>query len=81
MKKTTDDAAMSAIRAAEGNADGYRMELLDANTENDQLLYEYNRVYDITVGISNRIEAVKHWGAEPSTILDEIEEMLGAVVE
>jgi len=78
---TNKKSAMDAIRTAEDAVSNCRAELLELNMENDQLLHDYNRVYDVITGIRNRIKAVKYWGDDPVLILAEIEDMLASVVE
>jgi len=78
---TNKKSAMDAIRAAEDAANKCRVELLELNMENNQLLHDYNKVYDVITGIRNRIKAVKYWGDDPVLILAEIEDMLANVVE
>jgi len=78
---TNKKSAMDAIRAAEDAANKCRAEMLELNMENDQLLHDYNKVYDVITGIRNRIKAVKYWCDDPVLILAEIEDMLASVVE
>lgn len=73
--------AMTAIRKSEECANECRELLLDMNLENDQLVHDYNGLYDLIVSIRARITSVKHWNGDPAAILDEIEEMLAGVVE
>lgn len=72
---------MVAIRDAEALANEYRRELLDMTTENSQLYYDYDVLYDTVLSVCNRIKAVEKWGTEPSMMLDEIKEMLFGVIE
>ena len=81
MTNKTDQDPMVAIREAEILANEYRAELIDVSAENAQLWGDYDALYDTVLGVSNRIKAVEHWGAEPTIILDEIKEMLSEVVE
>jgi len=80
---TDDETAnpMIAIRDAEDVATDYRAQLLDADAENAQLWHDFNGLYDIVVGINNRIKAVEYWGSEPVTTLGEIKDMLKEIVE